>query len=113
MPKVSMTVNGNAVTADADARTLLVQCLPSVVVPRLVPMLEHDLLHLLRVEPDERVERDDPAGGLRMRGAVRERDHAAVRVTEHVEALLAEMDSQLLDVRDVIRRRVRALVVGR
>ena len=27
MPKVSMTVNGNAVTADADARTLLVQYL--------------------------------------------------------------------------------------
>ena len=57
--------------------------------------------------------RDEPARARRVLGRVRQCDDAAVRVSEEVELLLAEVRAQLLDVGDVVGGRVRAGVVRR
>ena len=95
------------------AGVLLLERPQCVVVPRPVAMPRPQLLLLLELQADEGVGRDQPADPLGMRCRVRERDDAAVRVAEQVELLDAEVLTQLLDVRDVVGRRVRARVLRR
>src|SRR4029453_15211524 len=84
-----------------------------VFVPGLVPVTGLELVHLLGVEPDERVRSDKSA---RARGVLRRVPHrhdASMRVPEQVELLLAEVDAQLLHVGHVVRGRVRARILRR